>query len=472
MNRLAAALLVLAGAGVSLSCRNAGAPPTPAGGSGGGPPPVAAAAEPVYRIPVDDAPTRGPSDALVTIVEFGDVECPYCRQLAPVLERIEREYRGKVRLAWRHRAHPEHPHALPAAMVAEAARKERGDEAFWKVIDTLLAAVPLDAAAVNRVGAEVGLDAARLKADPQAPEKLAARVRRDHNLAFNLGVTGTPTLFVNGRRLVGARPYEALKPVVDEELVKAEALVRSGVPRDELYARIVEKGIVDPVSLEPSDPPALVARVPLRPDGPARGPAGAPVTVVVFSDFQCPYSAQVAPVLRQLQKEFPGKIRLAFRHLPLPFHPSALPAARAAEAARLQGKFWEMHDKLFSDQSALSEGTVARYAKELGLDAARFRRDAAAEATARRLAADQRLAESAGAVATPTIFVNCRKMVGAGPIENLRGLVGEELQKAERLLAHGERAGAGLYDHLCAENLSRAPALPATAAAQAAAKVR
>jgi protein-disulfide isomerase len=471
MNRLAAALLVLAGAGASLSCRNAGAPPTPAGGSGGGPPPVAAAAEPVYRIPVDDVPTRGPADALVTIVEFGDVECPYCRQVAPVLERIEREYRGKVRLAWRHRAHPEHPHALPAAMVAEAARKERGDEAFWKVIDTLLAAVPLDAAAVNKVGAEVGLDAARLKADPEGRNQLASRIRHDHNLAFNLGVTGTPTLFLNGHKLVGARPYEALKPAVDEELVRAEALVRSGIPEGELYARLVEKGIVDPVSLEPADPPALVAKVPLRPDGPTRGPASAPVTVAVFSDFQCPYSAQLVPVIRRLQNEYAGRIRVAWKHLPLPFHRNALPAAKAAEAARLQGKFWEMHDKLFSDQAALSDATYARYARELGLDVARFRRDAAAEATARRLAEDQRLAESVGAVGTPTIFVNCRKMVGAGPIENLRSLVGEELESAQGLLATGEKAGVGLYDRLCAQNLSHPPALPAAApAAHAAAK--
>jgi protein-disulfide isomerase len=472
MNRFAAAVLVLAGAGAFAACRNAGTPPAPAGGSGSGSSPVAAAGDlPVYRVPVDDTPTRGPADALVTIVEFGDVECPYCRQLDPVLKRIEREYRGKVRLAWKHRAHPSHLHAAPAAMVAEAARKERGDEAFWKVIDALLVAEPLDAAAVNKVGAEVGLDAARLKADPEGRNQLASRIRHDHNLAFNLGVTGTPTLFLNGHKLVGARPYEALKPAVDEELVRAEALVRSGIPEGELYARLVEKGIVDPVSLEPADPPALVAKVPLRPDGPTRGPASAPVTVAVFSDFQCPYSAQLVPVIRRLQKEYAGRIRVAWKHLPLPFHRNALPAAKAAEAARLQGKFWEMHDKLFSDQAALSDATYARYARELGLDVARFRRDAAAEATARRLAEDQRLAESVGAVGTPTIFVNCRKMVGAGPIENLRSLVGEELESAQGLLATGEKAGVGLYDRLCAQNLSHPPALPAAApAAHAAAK--
>jgi protein-disulfide isomerase len=457
MTRLAAAVLLLAGAGSLVACRNTGAPPSPPGGSAEGSPPIAAAGdEPVHRVPVDDTPTRGPADALVTIVEFGDVECPFCRQLDPVLKRLEREYRGRVRLAWKHRAHPSHPHAAAAAMVAEAARRERGDEAFWKVIDTLLAANPLDAAAINQVGTAVGLEVSRLKADPEAQGQIASRVRRDHNLAFNLGVTGTPTLFVNGRKLVGARPYEALKAAVDEEMVKAEALVRRGVPRGELYARIVEKGILDPVSLEPADPPALAAEVPLRPDGPTRGQRSAPVTVAVFSDFQCPYSAQLAPVVERLQKEYPGEIRVAWRHLPLPFHPGALPAARAAEAARLQGKFWEMHDKLFADQSALSDATFARYAKELGLDLARFQRDAAAEGTAARLAEDQRLAESVGAVATPTIFVNCRKMVGAGPIENLRTLVGEELEKAQGLLASGKEAGAGLYRRLCAQNLATA----------------
>jgi len=130
-------------------------------------------------------------------------------------------------------------------------------------------------------------------------------------------------------------------------------------------------------------PPQPAAQRPSGPD-PARkytlnlngtafkGSAEAKVTVVEFSDFQCPFCKRVGPTLEQIEKTYGDKVRIAFKHLPLPMHPMAESAARAAEAAHKQGKFWEMHDKLFADQNALSEPAYEKHAKDLGLDVAKW----------------------------------------------------------------------------------------------------
>src|SRR3954463_5160792 len=106
--------------------------------------------------------------------------------------------------------------------------------------------------------------------------------------------------------------------------------------------------------------------------GMARGPATAPITIVAFSDFQCPFCGRAVPTIEKVMKEYPGKVRFFFRHFPLPFHQDAPLASEAALAAEAQGKFWEMHDKLFADQKAIKRPDLERHAKELGLDMGKF----------------------------------------------------------------------------------------------------
>jgi hypothetical protein len=108
-------------------------------------------------------------------------------------------------------------------------------------------------------------------------------------------------------------------------------------------------------------------------DGPARGPEKASVTMVVFTDFQCPYSARVSPTLQSLREKYGDHIRLVFRHSPLPFHKDAARAAVAAACADEQSRFWGMHYTLFANQSALSEADVSRHVRTLGMDTDRFR---------------------------------------------------------------------------------------------------
>ena len=229
-----------------------------------------------------------------------------------------------------------------------------------------------------------------------------------------MGATGTPTLFVNCRKSVGAKPFESLKPIIDEEIAKADAAVAKGEKIDAaFYERICAASVAaaPPVAAAKPTAPVVVA---LRPD-------------VEFSDFQCPFCSRAVPVLKELEKALGKDVRVVWKHLPLSFHPNAMPAAIAAEAAREQGKFWEMHDKLFADQAAHSPATYEKYAKELGLDLARFQASMKAPATRARVEADAAAAATAGVTGTPTFVVNGDVVVGAGA---LREAADRQLGKA------------------------------------------
>ncbi len=145
-------------------------------------------------------------------------------------------------------------------------------------------------------------------------------------------------------------------------------------------------------------------------DSPVRGSDAALVTVVEFSDFQCPFCGRAAPIVTKLLAEFEGQVRLIFKHLPLPFHSHARLAAAAAEAAREQGKFWEMHDLLFQNRDALERDDLRGYAQQLGLDAARFETALDSPETYARLERDLDQARRVGANGTPTFFVNGRRL--------------------------------------------------------------
>jgi protein-disulfide isomerase len=150
-----------------------------------------------------------------------------------------------------------------------------------------------------------------------------------------------------------------------------------------------------------------------------RGPAEAPVTLVEYADFECPYCGQAEPVVRELLADV-GDLRYVWRHLPLTdVHPHAVLAAQAAEAAHLQGRFWEMHDQLLEHQGALTRRDLMGYAAELGLDTERFGRDLAAQAGDDKIVADVDSADLSNVSGTPTFFVNGKRHHGAYDIESL-----------------------------------------------------
>jgi Na+/H+ antiporter NhaA len=150
-----------------------------------------------------------------------------------------------------------------------------------------------------------------------------------------------------------------------------------------------------------------------------RGPIDAPVTVVEYGDFECPYCGMAEPVVRELLREF-GDVRYVWRHLPLnDVHANAQLAAEAAEAAAEQGAFWEMHDVLFDHQDALQPEDVVGYAEQLGLDVERFTSDLREHTGAPRVADDVDSADLSGVTGTPTFFINGRRHFGAYDIGTL-----------------------------------------------------
>ncbi len=166
----------------------------------------------------------------------------------------------------------------------------------------------------------------------------------------------------------------------------------------------------------------------IRTEGaPSHGSVAAAVTVVEFSDYECPHCARAIPVLRQIEREFEGRVRIVHMNFPLGGHTHAMPAARAALAAGRQGKFWEMNDLLFQNQRALEPADIERYATQLGLDMARFRTDMASPAVEEAIAATRREGERLQIQGTPTIFINGRRYELNLEREPLREWIQDEL---------------------------------------------
>ena len=154
-----------------------------------------------------------------------------------------------------------------------------------------------------------------------------------------------------------------------------------------------------------------------------RGPVDAPVTLVEYGDFECPYCGRAEPAVRDLLREF-GDVGYVWRNLPLSdVHPHAQLAAEAAEAAATQGRFWEMHDVLLAHQDALDPDDLVRYAQQIGLDVEQFASDLRAHAGAARVADDVDSADLSGVSGTPTFFVNGRRHYGAYDLETLSNAV-------------------------------------------------
>ena len=150
-----------------------------------------------------------------------------------------------------------------------------------------------------------------------------------------------------------------------------------------------------------------VKTIPLE-GSPSRGPENASVVVVEFADFECPFCRSMAPQLDQIWERRKDKLRFVYKFMPLTMHTHSKEAARAAIAAQMQGKFWEMSHELFT-QKSLEQQDLERYAKALGLDVDRFRVDMQSPATTARLEADQKVANDLGVTATPTLYINGRQ---------------------------------------------------------------
>ena len=395
----------------------------------------------VFKVPVDDSPVKGPANALVTLVEFSDYQCPFCSRGHNTVVEMEKAYEGKIRVVMKQNPLSFHPNAKPAALAAMAAG-EQGK--YWDMHDKLFANQQnLDAATFESHAKAIGLNVEKWKADMNSP-KFSAIIDRDQALAGQLGASGTPCFFINGRKLSGAQPAPAFKALIDEELGKAQALVSAGTRPEAVYAAVLEKGVANapaPQAAAPQAAPAAPAirKVDIPSDSPAKGAKLAKVNIVLWSDFQCPFCSRVVPTMKQIEDTYGKDVKMVFRHQPLPFHNNAKIAAEASMAANEQGKFWPMHDKMFANQGALDRQNLENYAKEIGLDMGKFKNALDTNKFAARVEADSAAGNAVGANGTPTFFINGREFVGAQPFEAFKAIIDEEISKADKLIASGTK---------------------------------
>jgi diadenylate cyclase len=189
----------------------------------------------------------------------------------------------------------------------------------------------------------------------------------------------------------------------------------------------------------------------------ARGPKDAPVTLVKYGDYECPYCGEAHPVLKELQERVGEQVRFVFRHFPLDtVHPRARRAAQAAEAAASQDRFWEMHDLLYERQGELGEEDLMRYAAELGLDLERFEEDLTSDDHAWRIEEDRLGGDRAGVRGTPALFLNGVRYKGPIDLDGLLAAVEEAASSSGASLGKGdvaERTGplSHLLDEVCSE---------------------
>jgi len=172
-------------------------------------------------------------------------------------------------------------------------------------------------------------------------------------------------------------------------------------------------------------------RVAVAATGPSRGRENAPVTIVEFGDFQCPYCREAETSLHTVLTRYPGEVRLVFRNLPLPsLHPDATVAAEAAVCAERQGMFWQMHDAMYENQSALSADALKDTAKRLGLKTEGFDACMSDPGTKEAVESDQAAAEELDVTSTPYFFINGRPLNGSVPVERFESLISDELRRA------------------------------------------
>jgi protein-disulfide isomerase len=178
----------------------------------------------------------------------------------------------------------------------------------------------------------------------------------------------------------------------------------------------LEEQIKNPVKIDPGK-------------SPAKGPANAKITIIEFSDFQCPYCKRGRDTMDEVAKAYPNDVKVVFKHFPLSFHKEAEPAARASWAAQQQGKFWEFHDTLFNNQDNLGADFYLATARELKLDEAKFKADMASEAADKQIKEDSDLGSKNGIQGTPGFYVGGVAVKGAYPVAHFKQIIDRLLNK-------------------------------------------
>jgi protein-disulfide isomerase len=217
------------------------------------------------------------------------------------------------------------------------------------------------------------------------------------------------------------RPLDAMAPVINRYLTDQQ----EQAARQALVADLRKTGPEVRVLFDAPRREVQVAET-----DPAAGPAAAPVTIVEFSDFQCPFCQSVAPTLKEVREKYGDEVRVVWKDFPLTqIHPEAFKAAEAAHCAADQGKFWEYHDRLFANQQALQPERLKSYAADMGLDTAAFNSCLDSSKHGSRVSEGVAQGSRLGVNSTPTVYINGRMLSGAQPLQTFTTIIDEELSR-------------------------------------------
>jgi protein-disulfide isomerase len=370
-----------------------------------------------YKVSIDlkkDAIKGNKRTALVTLVEFSEFQCPFCSKVNPRISQVMKEYGQKVRVIFKHNPLSFHKDAFPAAEASLCA-KDQGK--FWDYHDKLFSNQrQLKAEHLDKYATDLKLDMDKFKTC-MSSHKHKAQIKADQSLAGKVTARGTPNIFINGRKLTGARPYADFKKIIDEKLIQAEGLIKKGIPAAQVYNEVIKNGKI----LEPLGSASV--EIPVG-DSARLGSPKAPVVITEFSDFQCGYCSRVGAPLKQVKEHYGNKVVVVFKNFPLSFHKEAKPAAIAALCANAQGKFWEYHDTLFAKQRELrgaKQDKFVGFAKAIGVkNIAKFTTCLSDPKVAQQVAKETAEGRKIGVRGTPSVYINGRKFSPMGTGFSLR----------------------------------------------------
>jgi protein-disulfide isomerase len=336
-------------------------------------------------------------------------------------------------LAKKDKAKPEAAPA-PAAAAAPAPAPAVGSHVAATVGATVITTEDVDKAAASqlikirqqeyqaRVDALEGLIQQKLVADEAAARKVT-----DADLMKTeiMDKTAPPTAdevaqyYEKMKARLGGKTLDEVKGDLEKALTVQKQNERRAQFLTELATKNDVKILLDP----PRTPIAIPATAP------SMGPADAPIVMVEWSDYQCPFCKRAAPTVNQVLNEYKGKIRFVFRDYPLPFHKQAVPSSLAVHCAEDQGKFWEYHNNLFDVAGDLSDADLAKRAKDVGLDTAAFSTCIESKKGEPVINTAYNDGAAVGVTGTPAFFINGRMLVGAQPIEQFRTIINDELTR-------------------------------------------
>ncbi|RXH58429.1 DsbA family protein [Granulicella sibirica] len=349
--------------------------------------------------------TLGSITAPVSIVAFIDLECPFSAATVPLIEAMAKAHPDQIHLQIRQFPLDQH---TESQLAHEAALAAGAQGRYFDMVDLIQANQrQMTREQYLLYAASLHLDLPRFKRDLDS-HRFLPQVRNEVAEGNAIGVNQTPSLFINGKLSTGSVDAPTLASLVKAAIPTPSP---SEVPR---------------LAATPEPSPVIAKDLwqqMLSGNPTALGPTDAPVTIVEFTDFQCPFCRRSIDPLHQLIAASGGKVRWVYRSFPLDIHENSEIAAEAALAAGAQGKFWPMHDLLFAQQDVIDRAHIDTFARQIGLDMARFQADLASGNYRAAIASDRVLGNQAGVDGTPSFFINGHALTGARSLPELQQAV-------------------------------------------------